>query len=459
MDIASILSRIPDSKRFLTVDEMDASALALAKEFPDAAEVFEAGRSQEGHPLYCLKIGNGSRNALIMGCPHPNEPIGAMMLEAFTRILCEDDALRAELDYTWYILKTVDPDGVRHNEGWFNGPYTLYNYARDFYRPASPQQVEWTFPLDYETLHFHTPLPETAAIMRIIEERKPSFLFSLHNSAFGGAYWYVSRPIQSLVDELPSAAARQDVPLALGEPEMPCCKEYGKAVYEFPGMPMMYDFYRQMLGGQDPAQMLTGGSSSVDFANSDGRECFGLVCEMPYFRHPDAMDLSETDIKRKDAIEVFCQTVEAVLPDILRLIDELCPHLDKGNCYRLALEERRGLLPKQLQTQRAFAQSPECERNCTRAQRFDNVIALPFYFVALTAGMIASAARQRTASAEGDERALLERIEREADAITRADCERIEGAVSYDVIPIRRLVSVQMESCLLAVKALSENRA
>ena len=38
--------------------------------------------------------------------PHPNEPIGAMMLEYFTRELAENKELREKLDYTWYIVKS-----------------------------------------------------------------------------------------------------------------------------------------------------------------------------------------------------------------------------------------------------------------------------------------------------------------------------------------------------------------
>ena len=188
----------------------------------------------------------------------PPVPIGAMMLEFLTDLLCRDEELRRELDYTWYIVKTADPDGVKLNEGWFDRPFTLYNYARHFYRPASNQQVEWTLPLEYKTLHFHTPLPETSAVMKVLEEIKPSFLYSLHNSAFGGAYWYISDQDETFVANLPQAAQHQDIPLSLGEPEMPCCKIYSNAVFEFPGTPLIYDYYEQMTG-QDPAPLLNSG--------------------------------------------------------------------------------------------------------------------------------------------------------------------------------------------------------
>ena len=99
----------------------------------------------------------------MFGGPHPNEPVGCMAIEFLTRRLCEDEALRTELGYTWHFIKSIDADGMRLNEGWFKGPFTPTQYAWHFFRPAPFDQVEWTFPLDYKTLHFDTPMPETEA--------------------------------------------------------------------------------------------------------------------------------------------------------------------------------------------------------------------------------------------------------------------------------------------------------
>src|SRR5690606_10304878 len=112
-----------------------------AAEYPDLVELTVIGQSRDGHPIQQLKIGHGRRSVLMFGCPHPNEPIGAMMLEFLSRRLCEDETLRNELDFTWYLIKCIDVDGTRLNEGWFKGPFSPANYIRDFYRPAMPQQV------------------------------------------------------------------------------------------------------------------------------------------------------------------------------------------------------------------------------------------------------------------------------------------------------------------------------
>ena len=131
MDFKQLIDEIPAYDHFMTVDEMDASTLKLAEEYPDLVTVTQEGTSRSGHPIYCLKIGDGPKNAFMFGCPHPNEPMGAMMLEYFSRRLCEDEALRKELGYTWYLIKSIDVDGTQLNEGWFKGPFTITNYAKN----------------------------------------------------------------------------------------------------------------------------------------------------------------------------------------------------------------------------------------------------------------------------------------------------------------------------------------
>jgi hypothetical protein len=59
--------------------------------------------------------------------------------------------------------------------------------CRQLLQTAGHEQVEWTFPVDYKTLHFHSPLPETEVLMKLIEEKKPDFMYSLHNSGLEGS--------------------------------------------------------------------------------------------------------------------------------------------------------------------------------------------------------------------------------------------------------------------------------
>lgn len=125
-----LIDGIPDYTAFLTADELDENTRKLAQAYPETTSVFEIGKTREGRSLLCLKIGSEEKHALMFGCPHPNEPIGTMFLEYFTKCLAQDAELRRELGYTWYIVKVWDVDGLVKNEGWLKGPFTLYNYGR-----------------------------------------------------------------------------------------------------------------------------------------------------------------------------------------------------------------------------------------------------------------------------------------------------------------------------------------
>ena len=71
MDMKEIIARVPDYTCFMTVDELDQSTQKLASEYPDRVQVRCVGHSRAGHPIQLIKIGHGSKNALVFACPHP----------------------------------------------------------------------------------------------------------------------------------------------------------------------------------------------------------------------------------------------------------------------------------------------------------------------------------------------------------------------------------------------------
>jgi len=169
LELTGLLARVPAFREFMTLEELGASSRALVAEFPGLARLETVGASAEGRPIELLTIGHGAKPALLVGVPHPNEPIGTLTLEFLCRLLCEDGDLRARLDATVYAVKVADPDGFVLNQGWFKGQFSPLRYALDYYRPPHREQVEWSFPVEYKTLRFATPSPETAAVMRVME--------------------------------------------------------------------------------------------------------------------------------------------------------------------------------------------------------------------------------------------------------------------------------------------------
>jgi hypothetical protein len=277
MDIKEILDQIPEYKEFMTITELDASSIKLADEFENV-DLKEIGKSREGRTIYCLKIGEGKNNALLYAFPHPNEPIGSMSLEFLSRFLAENSKFTKKTGYTWYLIKAIEIDGAVLNEGWFKGEFTPIKYAKNYYRPASSDQIDWSFPVKYKKLSFNSPLPETRALMELISNLKPGFMYSLHNSSFGGVYYYISYEIGNLYSDLINFVNVENLPLHLGEPEMSNIKKLHDGFFQTGGVQEIYESL-EAEGVENPQQVIKSGTSSFDYLkNTAGKESFSLAC-------------------------------------------------------------------------------------------------------------------------------------------------------------------------------------
>ncbi len=455
-----IVGRIPDYKEFLTVEELDNSSKKLAEDYPDVVKIFEMGKTRGGHPLYCLKIGEGSQNALMFGCPHPNEPIGTMMLEHFTKELASNKELRESLDYTWYVIKAWDADGTKLNENWFKGPYTLYNYARNFFRPAGHQQVDWTFPIDYKGLHFHESIPETKSMMKLIDEIKPKFIYSLHNAGFGGTYWYITHPTPEIYDEMRQAPIKQCVPLNLGEPEAPYCIALSPAIYKNLGIQEEYD-YLEKYGEENPGELIKVGTCSADYAKENW-DSFTLLTELPYFYDKRIEDLSEADITRADAVLHKLEFNEKGNKFIKEVMESTKDYVSENNPFKLALDAFTESRSSEA-TKRMVRENPDFAKNATVAEKFDNLLMSKFYKM-LSFGLLV---RLHETELQGmkennevneEKKAVLEKAFNSAEEVLKNLSEELEEKINYEVVPIKKLASIQLECGLLVADYLQNNK-
>ena len=457
-----LLAGIPDSKQFLTVEEMDASSRRLAKEYPETVELFSIGKSRAGKDLLCLKIGDEPRNAIMFGLPHPNEPIGTMMLEYLTEQLAKDEALRHRLGYTLYVVKAWDYDGYKLNEGWIKGPYTITNYSRNFYRPISKQQVDWTFPIDYKELHFHDVMPEAEAMMGLIDKVRPSFIYSLHNSGFGGVYWYFTRDIdKGLYESLYEAPRKEDIPIHFGEPESPALKVFYPAVFEGGGIQVEYD-YMEKYGVKNIAQEIDCGTCSDEYADKlCGATTF--LTEMPYFYSARIADRSPSDMTRAEAFRAKIRWTKETNVRIRQILDISAADLGKENPFRDSVEAfmKGGGEEAQL---KMIDEDPAYQNKATVAEKFDSVDCSRFYRL-LSCGMLVRAnelalSRLTEATPEnGEKRARLQKALAAAAQLHAELAEQLEKDMDYSVIPIRKLVHIQLECGLKVMEFLKSREA
>jgi len=377
-----------------------------------------------------------------------------MTMEAFARILAEDKELRDRLGFTWYIIKCVDPDGVRLNEAWYKGPFSLTNYIRNFYRPAFNEQVEWTFPVEYKSYRFDRPLPETRALMNIVDQHKPAFIYSLHNAGFGGAFWYISHDIPELYEPFRNAARRQNVPLFNGEPEAPFIQMLAPNVYKFFGVQEHYDYLEKI--GQMPS--LNYGTSCGTYARTKA-ECLTLLTELPYFTHPSIQDQSETDMTSREVLLKGADLADAHYAQVDEYLSGFRRYISEDNPFVRLVDEMIGMAKESGPGMRQYVSSnPELDRPAPASLVFDSLTVRKFY-MGLLHGMAVRTCRfeleRRTDS--GEAYTVLKNALDTGEARLNALCEELERELDYEVVPIRNLVSIQLESGLLVADYMAKN--
>ena len=446
--IKAVIKNVPEHEYFKTVDELNESSRKLAEQYPDLASFYRIGESMAGDPIYCLKIGNGSRAILMYGFPHPNEPIGSMMLDYLSQQLVENEAFRNTFkDVSWYIVKVADNDGAKLNEGWFRGPYTPLNYALNFYRPASFQQVEWTFPIKYKTLDNNDPIPETRALMNIIEEVKPIFIYSLHNAGFGGVYNYISDDAPILYPIFEKAYEDQNIPAALGEPEMPYAVKFAEAVFKMPTMRDTYDYYAANTD-RDPAEIIgKAGTCSYEYGKQFNEKVFELVCEVPYYYNPKIEDLSETEFIRRDLVLANIEDTKQEDQKIKEIYFPLKDRLVVDTPLRTALDDFLESSERHLPVQENWAKTAkELEKKATVAEAFDNQQVSKTYKMLLWGMLRRIMLLNYEKTNDGEFKAAGEKAYRHMKDMS----DKLEKELEYTIIPIKKLVQIQLMSGLYA---------
>jgi hypothetical protein len=210
-DFSEILDNVPTWERYYTIDELHGRTLDLVSEHPDKVELLNLGKSTLGENIECLKIGEGRYNALIHGFPNSEEPYGGVVLDHLSRALAENDRIREELDYTWYLVKCSDPDAARRNEGFHMGPLTPLNFSLNYYRTPYSITPDGCFPIRFGPLDLDSPVPETRALMKVLDRVKIHFISALHMMKWGGISHMVPHPCTPLYPELQNNAQRFNI--------------------------------------------------------------------------------------------------------------------------------------------------------------------------------------------------------------------------------------------------------
>nr|WP_202425110.1 M14 family zinc carboxypeptidase [Streptomyces sp. HUCO-GS316] len=191
--------------RYPTVTELVSSARALAAHRPGECMLRQVGVSRAGRPLHLLSVGHARRSVLVVAGAHANEPTGGPTLLAVAERVLIERTLRA--DTSWHFLLCADPDGASLHVT--PAPRSLFDYHLGFFRPAGPEQPEWSpsvLPPD------RLP-PETRALTGVIDELRPYLQVTLHGTDLGGSWVQLTKDVPGLAESFAKSAAALHIPV------------------------------------------------------------------------------------------------------------------------------------------------------------------------------------------------------------------------------------------------------
>jgi hypothetical protein len=209
------------------VPELIAAATVLARERPSLCGLRQVGVSSAGRPLHLLSVGHARRSVLVVAGAHANEPTGGSTLLDLAERILHDRELRSGV--AWHFLLCADPDGASLHVT--PAPRSLLDYHLGFYRPAGPEQPEWSpsmLPPD------RLP-PETQALTGVIDELRPYLQATLHGTDLGGSWVQLTRDVPGLAEPFAKSAAELHIPVETGASDAAGWPASGPGVRVMPG--------------------------------------------------------------------------------------------------------------------------------------------------------------------------------------------------------------------------------
>ncbi|EFF93743.1 MULTISPECIES: M14 family zinc carboxypeptidase [unclassified Streptomyces] len=201
------MSLLPEP-RYPSVPELVSAVRELAAHRPRLCGLEEVGASRAGRPLHLLSVGHARRAVLVVAGAHANEPTGGATLLSLVHRVADDPRLRAGV--SWHFLLCADPDGASLHVT--PAPRSLYDYHLGFFRPAGPEQPEWSpSVLPPELLP-----PETRALTAVVAALRPYLQVSLHGTELGGSWVQLTRDVPGLAEPFRKSAAELHIPVETG---------------------------------------------------------------------------------------------------------------------------------------------------------------------------------------------------------------------------------------------------
>lgn len=255
-----------------------------------------------------LTVGLGGRNVLVVAGPHANEAAvgGATVLRLARRIAAARE--RGDDDGTaWHFLLCIDPDGAVLNDPWLPGPYTLRGHYEHFFRPCAAEQPEWLPAAGVQD----AALPETRALVGVLDGLRPVLQCSLHGIDVGGSFVQLTSDIPGVPARIRRSAAELDIPLESGSSDAFQWPSPGPGVYVMPPL------------GDEAA---VGDGAHSTWAHAQRYNGVTAIVEVPMWACDRTADTTPHPAPDR-ALRTAGAALRRDLPTVARVLDTISPHL------------------------------------------------------------------------------------------------------------------------------------
>ncbi len=424
----------------LTIEELEASTRRIATD--PRVRITPVGVSRLGRPIEMISLGDGDRDALIVGVPHANEPAGAVTVERLITLLLHSE--RERRGYRWHFIKSIDPEGLRLNGGWLKKPRTLGHYLENFFRPALSRQPETTFPLQLPGYRFSASTPENEAWQRAFELTRPALHATLHHCDFGGVFYSLSRALPAALSGLEAAIKAAGLTIQEAD-DCLTGESWTPAVTRYASVPET--MARAKESGETWAFPWTLGDMSPGYGETH-YGALSLLAEVPLWHSEGLEDFSSSGISRSEQQRELREMMVAARDLASRHFSqyhefELTP--DARECW-WALEAISTTLPTQIP-----APDLEGDRILSRHE-FELMHTQNALFILRTHGLLLSLANQVLLARPQDAVAWATRQETRTELYR--EIAKLEARSTLAPIPVRVMSGLQMAAIFVCADAL-----
>ena len=287
-------------------------------------------------------------------------------------------------------------------------------------------------------------MSETEILIKIINEVKPDLMYPIHNSGFGGSYFFISQDFDdAYYDNIINFTKELGIPLHLGVPEEDFMESWKKPFYKDFGAIEYIE--REIKLGRDPKKTLKHGDNSMSYLKKINHAAISIVGEIPYFYDKKTLDETETD---RDKREVFLEIIERneknyefykkFLPEVLSKLNEPDPHW-----YVMKhLERQIGFGLENFKNH--VKTSEKYSGKATRAEVFDSVVTERFYRTLMLGQLRRAAIKAKL------ENEKIKEIEKRI----KEEVKIIDENSNWKVFPIKKLVQLQILFLFETLKAI-----